>query len=39
LADAIGRIVASALDDGKTIDLWAKDADGCLAMEATATLA
>jgi 3-methylfumaryl-CoA hydratase len=26
-------------DDGKTIDLWAKDADGYLAMEATATQA
>jgi 3-methylfumaryl-CoA hydratase len=26
-------------DDGKTIDLWAKDGDGALAMEATAVLA
>ena len=25
--------------DGKTVQLWAKDADGALAMEATAVLA
>jgi len=33
------QVCGRRIDDGKTIRLWAQDADGALAMDATATLA
>jgi 3-methylfumaryl-CoA hydratase len=38
LFDGSPLLACGRLSDGTTAELWAKDADGCLAMEANATL-